>query len=217
MPGKPISDEALEKDLGYLLRGTPHFTWFEGVMPSGANLMILEPGCGSGKFGLAFAQAGHVVMLEDIDPGVLEYTRALRDRLVAHLGHDVPAAIVEKSIHTLTGRYNKVFDFVFNEGIAHHWIDERRQGCVDQMVAVTKPGGVVALQVSNALNAGMMEYAARVEHTYLDMEVMQKPFLPDELEQVLINAGLEQVTVVPVEATSFEASSIIMGSGSVGG
>ena len=170
--------------------------------------------------------------LLDIDPGVLAYAHELSLAAVSsgHLlslrwRHDSEDAVFEPrhidfiqgSIHRLDEWFGEVFDFVFNEGIAHHWTDERRQGCLDQMVAVTRRGGVVAVQVSNALNAGMMEYAAKVDHTYMEMPPKQKPFEPEELERALVEAGLEHVVVVPVEATSFEASSIIMGYGSVGG
>ncbi len=94
------------------------------------------------------------------------------------------------------------FDFVYCEGVMHHWPreDPRRQGGFDQMVAVTKPGGIVAHMASNAHCPAMMEYARTIKHTYEDMPETQTPFSMAEIAECLKKAGLTDIHVAPVES-----------------
>ena len=227
-PGKPITPKGLARDLEYVLEGTIYHEAFYDVCPPREWLQVLEPGCGSGKFSAAYALRGADVVSLDIDPGVIEYTWALF-REMASWAREHPASfphytgalmtIQVGSIHELTTLFPKErFDFVFNEGVPHHWPreDPRRQGAIDQMAAVTKPGGKVALMVSNAHCPDMMRYAATVKHTYHSMPERQVPFSQDELLEALMRAGLQHVGVRPVESDALERARTLLAYGTKG-
>ncbi|GEM_PF-4172538 len=216
MPGKPITEQGLEKDLSYILQGTAAHQVFAVACPPKAGIKVLEPGCGSGKFGLSYAAAGAEVVLMDIDDGVLDYARALQRKLEAYLGRNLCVTILQGNLHRLVVRFGRNrFDYVLNEGLAHHWSDWRRQSCLNQMVAVTKPGGVVCTMCSNALCPVMLDYANRIEHTYEGMPPHQQPLHPEELAARLARAGLDSksIFVAPVGTDSWEDSMLIAGWG----
>jgi SAM-dependent methyltransferase len=188
------------------------------------GLRVLEAGCGSGKFGLWYAWRSAMVTLLDIDPGVLVYTRALRDLVEKTLQLDPGiyklnwVKVVQGSIFDLASLYpDAPYDFVFNEGVAHHFprSDPRRQESLNQMVKVTRPGGTVAVMVSNAHCPGMMDYATQTEHTYAGMPPKQEPFGEAELFIALLDAGLTALTVKvkPVEEPHLAHARTLVGWG----
>lgn len=204
MPGKPRDPQNLQRDLQYAVGGTLYHEVFASICPPRLGLRVLEPGCGSGKFGLWYAWRGADTTLLDIDPGVLAYTRALRDLMERTLKADPGVErlswvrIVEGSIFDLTQLFpQRDFDFVFNEGVSHHFprLDPRRQDSLNQMVAVTRPGGIVAVMASNAHCPAMMRYAEETRHSYHSMPPTQEPFGDAELFVALTLAGLDALTV----------------------
>lgn len=204
MPGKPLDPQNLQRDLGYIVGGTLYHEMWEAICPPRLGLRVLEAGCGSGKFGLWYAWRSADVTLLDLDPGVLAYTRALRDLVERTLQRDPGihnlswVQIVEGSIFNLSRLYpDAPYDFVFNEGVSHHFprSDPRRQESLNQMVKVTRPGGTVGVMVSNAYCPAMMQYAKSTAHTYAGMPPTQEPFGNAELYTALVTAGLDAVTV----------------------
>ena len=236
MPGKPISPEGLARDLAYVLEGTVFHEAFYEVCPPRPGLTVLEPGCGSGKFGMAYYLRRATVVLIDVDPGVLAYTRALLGQLPRAGGGYASSMTsaeswdpktnerwrintIEGSIHDLAKLFpDERFDLVLNEGVPHHWPreDPRRQGAIDQMAAVTKPGGKVAVMVSNDHSAEMRHYAETIKHTYAGMPEVQVPFSQDELLEALMRAGLQHVGVRPVESVVLERARTLLGYGTKG-
>jgi len=202
--GKVITDEGLQKDLQYLLRGIDCHGVLAEICPPRYGMQVLEPGCGSGKLGLWFAMRGCLVTLLDIDPQALEYARRLdgmaRTNPSQYIHWDDPKRVkfVEGSILHLPYE-DSVFDFVFNEGVPHHWglsgSDWRRQRAINEMVRVTAIGGWTAVIGSNALCPQTTEMAQKTEHTYLGMPPKQRPFKPAELAERLLKAGLARETV----------------------
>jgi len=193
----------LEQDLLYTLRGIDcHAVLFRICYPR-RGLQVLEAGCGSGKLGLKYWINGADVVLMDIDPGVLAYTRALTDlvrREVLESLERPPGRleILEGSIMSLPFEAEE-FDIVFNEGVPAHWPeDAKRQAAINEMVRVTTRGGAVCVIGSNAHCPGMMAYADTVDHTYADMPPKQRPWTREELEAKLRAAGLEEITITPV-------------------
>lgn len=210
MPGKPITEEGLAKDVEYTIRGTSVHALLYELCPPRRGLEVLEPGCGSGKLGMGYWLHGCYVQLCDIDEGVLAYTEALKARLINDLKDVIQGRfrpdpelleIEEASVFRLETMYQKPFDLVFNEGVPHHFSksDARRQLAIDQMASVTKPGGMVVVVGSNAHCAAMMEYAARIDHTYEGMPPKQEPFTQGELQHRLQHSGLIAVDCQPVD------------------
>ena len=215
MPGKPLDQVNLQKDLQYVLHGTYLHEVFFKICPPAPGLKVLEPGCGSAKFAISYALAGADVTALDLDLGVLAYAKELAALVNAVTGHPLKLLIQQGSIHKLTAQYGtEAFDFVLNEGLIHHWSDWRRQSCVNQMVRVTKRGGWVCTVCSNALCPEMMAYAARVDHTYQGMPPRQRPLTPTELQMRLQRAGLQAETVkVESVGGDLERSMLIAGWG----
>jgi SAM-dependent methyltransferase len=106
---------------------------------------ILEMGCGSGYTSLALAERGALCTLLDLSPEALSvaaesFTRA---------GLPAPELVNEDALHTSlpTG----TFDVVWNGGVIEHFYDSGKNLLIQEMVRLTKPGGVVIILVPNRL------------------------------------------------------------------
>lgn len=118
-------------------------------LPAGS--LVLEPGCGSGKFSLALASLGYRVITLDYVAAVLsevgESSRWLGGRWGAG-----PAGYCLGSLEKLPFADNS-FDLTINEGVVEHWLDaEARRHVFGEMARVTRPGGVVAIFVPNGVH-----------------------------------------------------------------
>lgn len=198
---KDFSLPNLVKDLGYTVNGTYVHQWLFGVCPPEPGLLMLEPGCGSGKFGLAYALKGAHVTLLDIDPQAVEYCRRLFRALAALVGQGLPAAILRADLFGPVGDLvpEGEYDLVFNEGVPQHWTDEeRRQGCIDRMARWAKPGGVVAIVGNNGHNPREQETDRNFQFTYEGMPPTRKCFTREELEERMTRAGLTNIWVTPL-------------------
>lgn len=195
MPGKPLNLENLAKDLDYLRNGIIVHDYLKFVCEPTPGLQVLETGCGSGKLGLWYALRGARVVLIDIDKDVLKYTDTLMNMAGAS------ASIICGSVHKLSKMLTGYeFDFVFSEGTTHQWpsSDWRRQSSINQMVKMCRIGGKVCVIGSNGACKDMVEYAEKVDHTYMGMPKKQEPLMPSELALRLKKAGLANINVQPV-------------------
>lgn len=215
MPGKPLTESGLAADVRYVLQGIACHDVLANICPPREGQRVLEPGCGSGKLGLWYALRGSEVTLLDIDPGVIEYSKHLTSRVGKDLvleGGWIDLHVHHRcaSVFGLTRLFGiDVFDFVFNEGVPQHWTDWRRQGAINQMVAVTKPGGLVCVIGSNAHCPAMMDYITKIDHTYAGMPPKQKPWTREEIRERLMKAGLMGVRVTPVDNAYFDQSMLL--------
>lgn len=199
------------QDLEYTVFGTEVHAFLFKVYPPKEGMLILEPGCGSGKFGLAYALAGCETVMLDIDPEVLKYARRLRGALNCLVGFPLPTVIRTGNVHRLHYADN-TFDLAFAEGLSHHWTDEeRRQGSIDQMTRVSKDTVIVI--GNNGANPLEVEKYGDVEFQYKGMPPKAKFFTPDELEMRLKKAGLKNVNVEPISPGKIEDSVLVGGYG----
>lgn len=224
MPQVPklMTEEGLQKDLSYLQGGIDCHAVLADVCAPRPGLKVLEPGCGSGKLGLFYALRGARVVLTDIDAKAIEYAQELWRRALLTQGRvpddgprfqpiaDFMKGIMPpgaepvfkvESIHRICSPDGQ-FDFVFNEGVPHHWgynpYDWRRQRAINEMARVTKPGGAVCVIGSNAHCPETVKMAEQTDHSYRGMPPKQKPFTRIELVERLEKAGLEGLGVMPV-------------------
>ena len=200
---KRITEEGLKQDFEYLIRGIDVHYVLADISSPREGLEVLEPGCGSGKLGIWYARRGCRVTLLDIDKGALDYARAL---LYEAPDDGADPFVLDRvsfdqgSIHDLPYEEGS-FDFVFNEGVPHHWPDDLgRQTAIDEMARVTRPGGKVAVVGSNAHCPDTMGMAYATYHTYTGMPPKQRPFTRSELKRRLERAGLQRVFVSPVSS-----------------
>jgi len=207
---KDFSLQNLFRDLEYIIFGTEVHSFLFRICPPKEGMLILEPGCGSGKFSLSYALAGCEVIMIDIDSEMVTYARRLRGALNSLVGSPLPVQIRVGNIHRMHFADNS-FDLVFNEGVPHHWPDEkRRQGSIDQMSRVSKD--MVIVIGNNGANPQQAHKAGVEEFGYKGMPSKTHFFTPEELETRLKKAGLKQVQVEPISG-SFEESMLIAGYG----
>jgi len=201
----------LFKDLEYTIFGTEVHTFLFRIFPPKEGSMVLEPGCGCGKFGLAYALRGCEVVLLDIDHEVVNYARRIRGALNSLLDFPLPVQIKVGNIHRMHFGDN-TFDLVMNEGVPQHWTDEeKRQGSIDQMARVSKDTVVVI--GNNGLSEEEQHVDENFNFTYKGMPPHRKCFIPDELEMRLKKAGLKNVNVEPVTPGLIDNSTLIVGWG----
>lgn len=201
-PYRDMGEERLAKDLAIVLEGSGYHEVLRTVCAPEKGMMVLEPGCGSGKLGLWYELQGATVFLVDIDAEVLRYAAELHRRVVNKLGRTSTSAVfLKRSIFRLNLTDN-TFDFVFNEGVcqifgfnSHDW---RRQKAVNEMVRVTKPGGITCIITDNpCCHIALWKVINR----------HQRPYHPFELAQRMYKAGLKKDSIVtaPIGESWFEA------------
>jgi len=208
---KDFSIQNLFHDLEYIIFPTEAHAFLFRIFPPHEGALILEPGCGSGKFSLSYALAGCETIMLDIDPEVVNYARRLRGALNSLAGSPLPTQIRVGNIHRMKFADN-TFDLVMNEGCSQHWTDEqKRQGSIDQMARVSRD--FVIVMGNNGLREEEQEADKSFDFTYKGMPPRRKCFTPDELEMRLKRAGLKHVNVEPVTPGRIEDSYLIGGFG----
>jgi len=208
---KDFSLPNLFRDLEYTVFGTEVHAWLFKVAPLGEGSMVLEPGCGCGKFGLAYALRGCEVILLDIDHEVVNYARRIRGAINSLIGFPLSVQIKVGNIHRMHFADN-TFDLVMNEGVSQHWTQEElRQGSIDQMVRVSKDYVIVI--GNNGLRKEEQKADETFDFGYKGMPPRRKCFTPDELEMRLKKAGLKKVQVEGISPGKIEDSYLLGGWG----
>lgn len=114
---------------------------FDGRFGSSQRLRVAEIGCGVGSF--IRRLAGHGFQLTGTDIALASLLRARREvsgaTFSAFDGADLPFP---------TG----CFDAVLAVSVLHHVAPDERQGLVDEMARITRPGGLVVVFEHNPLN-----------------------------------------------------------------
>jgi SAM-dependent methyltransferase len=143
-------------------RASPYIQLILRYVALAPDSLILEPGCGSGKFSLALASLGHRVVAFDYVAGVLRGVRVIEQRLAGQWPGQL-RGYCQGSLERLPFPDN-TFDLVVNEGVVEHWLDEAaRVAVIAEMVRVTRPGGAVAVLVPNGVHPLMRVWETRLE------------------------------------------------------
>jgi SAM-dependent methyltransferase len=143
-------------------RASPYIQTIVQYAQLKSNSLILEPGCGSGKFSLALASCGHRVIALDYVDKILTDIRQTEFRL----DDTWPGRIwhyTQGSLERLPFQ-DDTFDLILNEGVVEHWLDDaERLFVLSEMARVTKPGGVVAVFVPNGAHPLIDSWDNRLE------------------------------------------------------
>jgi len=111
------------------------------------NRRVLEAGCASGKFSVAFAMLGCDVTALDFSPAMLENAAQLKARVEA--AQPLRMRFVQGDLENLDLGSSQ-FDLVINEGVVEHWLDHtERRRVLENMARVVKPGGALAIIIPN--------------------------------------------------------------------
>jgi len=157
-------------------------------LPPGS--LILEPGCGSGKFSLALASLGNRVIVLDYVVEVLHGVRAT-EQLLAGQWPGQLRGYCQGSLEQLPFP-DKSFDLVLNEGVVEHWLDdEERLAVLREMVRVTRPGGVVAVLVPNGSHPLTRTWDKKLRSC--DSAPPMVYYSAKRLERELAQAGLHEI------------------------
>ena len=206
---KEASLQNLVKDLNYVVFPTYVHKFLFNVFPPRPDAKILEAGCGSAKFTLAYVLGGCDCWAFDIDDSVVDYANRLERALWALVVHSFAGPPSVERFHrpyigggdifNMSQDWTDKHDLVFNEGVPQHWPEEeKRQKCIDEMVRVTKPGGTVVVMGNNGANPDEQEADKTMKFTYEGMPPTRRCFTPGELKLMLEKAGLQDVRVSPI-------------------
>jgi SAM-dependent methyltransferase len=150
--------------------------------------LILEPGCGSGKFSLALASLGHQVVTLDYVIDVLRGLQTMGQSLLGQWPGQI-SGYCQGSLASLPFS-DSTFDLVMNEGVVEHWLDERERICVlHEMTRVSKPEGVVAVLVPNGVHPLARRWESEMHSSAPPMTSYSASRLGEELQHV----GLQDV------------------------
>jgi len=190
----------LMTDLNYIIQGTYVHEFLLTLFPPRGGAKILEPGCGSSKFTVAYALKDCQTWAIDIDPEVIKYAKRLAKALDDLTGGFLyPPIIKLGDIHHLDFPDN-AFELVFNEGVPQHWPDEeRRQGAINEMARVSRD--MVIIIGNNGLNPREQEVDRTFQFGYFGMPPTRRCFTPDELGSRMRSAGLVDISVVGIGGT----------------
>jgi ubiquinone/menaquinone biosynthesis C-methylase UbiE len=117
-----------------------HFLELAGP-PSGRS--FCEVGSGSGTASASLARMGARITLVDISPKSLAFARRHFE------AEKLPAQYAIQDGLRL-GFRDGSFDVVWNGGVIEHFTDEGKVALIQEMYRVTKPGGILLIQVPNA-------------------------------------------------------------------
>jgi len=169
-------------------RDSPYITTVLRYAHLQPGSLILEPGCGSGKFSLALASLGHRVIALDYVFDVLRGVQATQERLGVQL-----IGLCQGSLEHLPFP-DDTFGLVINEGVVEHWLDDRERLMVlQEMVRVTRPNGVVAVIVPNGVHPLIHIWESRL--TGFSEAPPMTYYSAERLEAELVEAGLEDVYI----------------------
>jgi len=158
-------------------------------LPPGS--LILEPGCGSGKFSLTLASIGHHVIALDYVAGVLSAIRRTDERLTPPAGE--LSGVCHGSLERLPFSEG-TFDLVMNEGVIEHWLDDaERASVLREMARVARPAGVVAVIVPNGSHPLILAWEKRMP-AFRDAPPMTH-YSAASLKRELVQVGLREVAV----------------------
>lgn len=150
-----------------------------------AKSRILDAGCYTGKLAFSAAIAlGCPVTLLDFSEQALDFATMVYHRLV-QMGHRLRVNFLQANVEALP--FENSFDVVCNEGVIEHWLTHEGQlHVIKQMVAATRPGGLVLIWIPNA------------HHCFYRLTVGipdEAPPNPMQLHYLMTEAGLERVKV----------------------
>ena len=136
---------------------TNYETWYEGddyywglepgsfleelikLCPPSSDKKVLDIGCGEGKDAVYMAQKGYAVTAFDLTENGIRKTIALADKRGVKLN-----AYVD-DINTF--ETDEQFDIIYSTGTVQYLFDENKKEFFDKLEKITKPGGIVYINV----------------------------------------------------------------------
>ena len=172
----------VQKHLEEVQIHAPFTMALEKWLPGSKNMVVLEPGCGTGLLSAFVARRwGARVVCLDFILGTLKLAES-------NFGKDeLKGDYVQADVRHLPFKEG-VFDLVFNQGVIEHFDVPDRQQVVGEMVRVSRKH--VAVFVPNSLNP-LRAVAKRVQAWLGRWRVgLELPYSPWELDRRLRKAGL---------------------------
>lgn len=129
------------------LQSSPYLKVLLAYAQPKKGALVLEAGCGSGKWAVTLATLGYQVVAMDYSLAILKEVEKLKKQAEKYFGK-IDLQTWADDLNNL--KIKDRFDIVFNEGTVEHWLKkEERLHVIKEMKKVTKKGGTVAIFVPN--------------------------------------------------------------------
>ncbi len=183
-----------------------YFGWRAGYravrsgIPFG-KLNIIEIGCGTGTFCLAFALMGANVTLFDIDNDALETAK----QVYALYGLK-PTTVRASVTDTLRGELSGEFDMSVSLGLAEHFTGDERIRVIKLHRQLLNESGLTVIGVPNGMSP--FYSVVRFVNTVLGQwKIKQElPFTPSELRSIGKKAGYSEINIIGNHAVKDDLS-----------
>ena len=171
--------------------------YIEQVLPPRENSIILEAGCGTGRWVYRLAPKGYRLELMDFSDEMIRHAQAMVNR--QGLAKSVTAYHV-LDICDMSPLSDNSFDLILALGMPLSLCNDPQQA-VSEMFRITKPGGYVVCDVSNrfrtALNQAQKNDMTQFLNVLKQGKIVAESgqphccFGPDELEYLFVKQGLK--------------------------
>lgn len=173
----------------------------------GSNQDILEIGCGAGRFTFPMLRKGNRVTGTDVSDKSLELLKRMAQK------EGLAQNLKVKNIDFTKKIYKNQFDLVVIGNVIHHFIPERKQVIINNIVTALKPGGKVAIWEPNAYCPMYLPWYAILELSgkergiwAAEKGVFKSRF--SEIKRLLENAGIKNVelkrhTLIPLRLDQY--------------
>lgn len=155
------------------------------------KIRILEAGCGTGVYALAFSMLGFSVDAFDYNEEAIAIALELQKKLNKQ-GCHLAVNFYKGNILAIQTQ-SETYDLVFNQAVLEYFCDDQeRQLALEEMVRVTKPGGKTAIIVQHTGHPFRHYWEKIGWPGYIDQPpVMQ--YTTQKLKKELWDAGLNNV------------------------
>jgi ubiquinone/menaquinone biosynthesis C-methylase UbiE len=182
----------------------------------GQGKKVLDAGCGAGRFSIEIAKSGSSVTLLDISK---EQLRIAKIKLEESNLLSKVDGIINGDLRDLSMFENNIFDTVVCYGAPLNYLLENREKAVEELIRVTKPGGIVLISVNSKWGVirsqlgredfNYTSFFGKPNYWYIN-EVVETGDLPqhemvshpprhffeaEELENLLVEMGLDNVVL----------------------
>ena len=171
---------------------------------------VLEVGCGTGFYGLYFADKIKSYEGVDISPRNIKFfQKAIKENGSKNLSCRIGDAL-------FLDEANETYDVVLNLGPLYHFSENDAQRCIDESVRVCKKGGIMAFSYMNKFGnfvklCSQEAFVGRYPTKSLLDNMLKKNVddeglffftTPDKIEQSLKNRGLEVLHNLTTDGTT---------------
>lgn len=163
------------------------------------NSLIVELGGGSGNDALYFLKQGHSVVILDISEFALKIAKDKAASL--QVGSNLAIRQVDFGLHKLPITDSSI-DIGYSRISLHYFDADHTSKIFADIYKMLKPGGSAYLTFKSPEDKKEMEYLQNTAvlfepNVYIENGQLRSRFTKDQLEAMLLNAGIQEGQVIP--------------------